>query len=315
MATPVLAVPSIMNGHSGTVNATVIMNALAIRDTSAHDPTTDTPGTNTFLADLTYLPGGRLVYINNTLNQTISVQLVTSYDLSTFVLLGYPVTVPTSTQTFIDVNTFHRLLNPYQNLGVRITALTSPASGTVTASLVAATAHAVADTVKFQIDGPYRTYAASIVALATATTATDIAGLYNNSAGIIKVCHLILTYTQQTGADHDIYLVKRTAKNTGTAAQTPTPVPYDTNDVAANGVVVGYTANPSALGASAGNIAVQHLFGGSGSAIGTMFDMVFGAHSNAKQIILRQNEGIYFNLNSTTISSPSFDIYFEWVEL
>lgn len=315
MAAPVKVAPNIMNGHSGTITPTTIMNALAIRDTSAHDPTTDTPGTNTFLADLTYLPGGRLIYINNGLNQMVTVQLVTSFDMTTLISLGNAMTVAAATQVYFDINTMHRLLNPYTTLGIRVTASSSPASGTFSASLVGATAHGTATTATFPLDGPYRTYATSVASLVTTTTATDIAGIYNNSIGVVKICHLILSFTQQTGADRELYVVKRSTKNTGAAGQTPTIVPYDSNDVAANAVVVGYTANPSVLGTLVGNIIVAHLYGGGGSSQSTLFDIVFGAHPNARQPILRQNEGLYFNLNGVTISSPSFDIYFEWVEL
>jgi hypothetical protein len=337
MTTPVLAYPNMHNVASGMVSPVTSINALAIRDTNAHDPTTDVPGTNTFLIDMRYLPGSRVIYVANGLDQTAAITLLASYDGVNVIVVGSSVNVSSATTATIDTYQLPQLSNAYPYVGIRAQCASGPSSGTLTAVVSGATGGgAVTNAGSISlgtttitgnlpagtnvigytklVDGPYTTYGAGIAALAPSTAATDIAGLYNNAGGIVKLGHMDLQATQTTTGNIDIYLIKRSAKNTGAAAQTPTPVPYDSYDSAANGVVVGYTANPSVLGASIGTLSAYKITVAAAAAQGGRYVIDFGSQPGTKNMILHQNEGLYVNLNGISVTGGSFDIFFEWTE-
>lgn len=138
MPTPVLTNAQNNQNISATITTPTLINALSIRDTSNHDPSTDTPGTNTFLADGRFHPSGRLLFVNNGLNQSVTVSLVASFDGVNLVTQGTGVPVTANTPAFwIDSTTLAQLANAYPYVGVRVVAGVSPTTGAISVNLCA----------------------------------------------------------------------------------------------------------------------------------------------------------------------------------
>ena len=137
MATPVLVVPTTSNIQTGVIAQPTVINALAIRDTAAHDCTTDTPGTNTFLADVRSIPGSRLLYVVNGLDQAVTITLEGSGNGTTVLAQGSGVSVAMATTQWIDASDISQLSNPYPYVSVQAQCGSSPSSGTLTVVLVA----------------------------------------------------------------------------------------------------------------------------------------------------------------------------------
>lgn len=142
MATPVLTTEHFGEVANAAIATPTVMNALAIRTTAAHDPTTiangDVPGTNTFLADLRFHPSGRLIFVNNGLDQSVTVTLVASFDGVNIVAVGTGVSVAASTSAaWIDSTAYAQLANAYPYIGVRLVAAANPTTGTITVAFCA----------------------------------------------------------------------------------------------------------------------------------------------------------------------------------
>lgn len=136
MATPVLVVPTTNNAVTGVIAQPTLINALAIRDTSAHDCTTDTPGTNTFLADVRAIPGSRLLYVVNGLDQAVTITLEGSGDGVAVQAQGSGVSIDSATTAWIDASSISQLSNPYPYVSVEAQCGMSPTSGTLTVELI-----------------------------------------------------------------------------------------------------------------------------------------------------------------------------------
>jgi hypothetical protein len=137
MPTPILTNAQNNQSVNGLIISPTLINALAIRDTANHDPSTDTPGTNTFLADGRFHPSGRLLYVNNGLNQSVTVTLIASIDGVTLIAVGTGQVVAATTTAFIDSVALAQLANAYPYVGVRVAAAVAPTTGTITANLCA----------------------------------------------------------------------------------------------------------------------------------------------------------------------------------
>ena len=138
MTTRVLRYPTLQNTSTGVISTAVCINALAIRDANVHDPSTDTPGINTFLVDMHQLPGSRMLYVGNSLNQPVTVTLLTSYDSVVLIEVATGVVAASATPVYLDTVSIPQLANPYPVLGVRVVSGTPPTSGTLTVAIVGA---------------------------------------------------------------------------------------------------------------------------------------------------------------------------------
>lgn len=224
--TVTLAVPVTNNTPTGYIAQPVIANAIAIRDTSAHDPSTDA---TLLLADLRALPGSRVLYVNNTLNQSVTITLEASTDGTTLKTIGSGVTVTAGTTRYIDASDITQLSNPYPYIAIQAQCGSSPASGSLTVQLLAAS---IAGGAGSSGGGGGGAVTAADGALATIGTTTDVAW--------------------SSGAGTEIALQKTIAGNTaGLATQTTLAAAKVDLDTIA-GIV---SSSKAATKASAGDIA------------------------------------------------------------
>lgn len=113
-----------------------VINALAIRDTATYDPTTTA---NINVANMTFLGGYRMLFVNNGLNQDISVQLVGTIlpAASDPILFGPSFLIKANKAQMVDSQDLPQLMDPIAYLSVQVIAQSSPASGTFSAWIAA----------------------------------------------------------------------------------------------------------------------------------------------------------------------------------
>lgn len=166
------------------------------------------------------------------------------------------------------------------------------------------------------LDGYKATYSTSILGLASATTATDIFTITGSATKTVRVLKLEIAASQTTASPQNVVLIKRSAANSGGTSTTPTIVPHDSNNAVATAVVNAYTANPTSLGASVGNVRVGRLFidavGGNSAPTEIIWD--FGIRPSQAIVLRGTTNVLAVNLNSTTIAGGVFDISIEWTE-
>ena len=103
------------------------------------------------------------------------------------------------------------------------------------------------------------TYGVSTTPFTPPATPTDMATLTGSGSKTIYVYGVTIATTQTTAGVNRIYLIKRSAANTGGTSAAPTIVPYDSGSAGATATALSYTVNPGALGAAVGNIAVMNV--------------------------------------------------------
>ena len=113
-----------------------IVTADAIRNTSTHDATNDTA--IAFL-DCRQLTGGKVLFVNNTTDQTASVNIVASFDGVTAYSLGSSKTIANGAGGWYDPNSATQLGYGYPYMSINITFSVSPTTGAVDAYLMCRT--------------------------------------------------------------------------------------------------------------------------------------------------------------------------------
>lgn len=149
-----------------------------------------------------------------------------------------------------------------------------------------------------------------------AATPTDVVALSNpaNSGKTLSVLLATVSGTSTAVQNALASLLKRSTLNTGGTSTTPTPVPHDSLQGAASGVVNLYTANPTA-GTSLGAVR-ERVVGfvaptGNGEG-GLIADFTT---RNDKPIVLHPGESLCVNLGGATISGMVLAYEFCWFEV
>jgi hypothetical protein len=168
------------------------------------------------------------------------------------------------------------------------------------------------------IDAIQNTYGAAVTNLVSPGSATDIFELRNpaGSGKVIYIKHLSLSGTATNQTNANLLLIKRTTLNTGGTSTAPTVGKYDSANPAAAGVVLAYTANPSALGAGVA-LHSEKVYLGTTNVNAVNSDLWEEAttSNNAQDITLHPGEALCINLNATTIAGGVFNIDAVWTEV
>lgn len=167
-------------------------------------------------------------------------------------------------------------------------------------------------------DRSIATYSAGTAPLTAANTATDIFTITGSASKVVRIRKMGFAASATNPTSANILIVKRSTANTGGTSTLLTNVPNDSDDLAGTATVRSYTANPT-LGTTIGNIRSYKMtipqttpLGGVGG--GPINEITFG-NIGDKAIVLRgTSEVLSVNLNSTTITGNSFNIFVEWTE-
>lgn len=166
------------------------------------------------------------------------------------------------------------------------------------------------------LDTGKASYAASVTALASATTATDIMVVGGSATKTIRVTRITISATQTTGAMVAVTVLKRsTADTLGTAVPLTVTV-MDSNSAAPSGTSTAYTANPT-TGTFAGTLLNIRMFIPATTVAQLPYVVNFGGPNGnlGQAVVLRGTaQQVAISLNSTTVTGGIFSITAEWTE-
>lgn len=161
--------------------------------------------------------------------------------------------------------------------------------------------------------GSKASYSASISALATAATATDIFTIKGSGTKTVSITQIVITGLATTAISVPVSILIRSSADTGGTSTTPTIVPHDSSDAAATAVVNAYTANPT-TGTLVGAIRSERVAFPLTGALPSRAVYDFGVRPS-KPIVLRgTSQQLCINFNSTTVLGSAIDIWVEFTE-
>lgn len=158
----------------------------------------------------------------------------------------------------------------------------------------------------------YRYYSAGNT---PAATPTDVFTITGSATKTIRIKHIKLTGSAGTAGQFVWYLVRRSGANTGGTSTAPTPLKHDSSDAAATAALALYTANPTGLGTTVGNISGVRLFHNVTTAAPDRFIWDFSTR-NDKALVLR-GTGDVLAINGNGAALPTgavLDITVEFEE-
>ncbi len=159
--------------------------------------------------------------------------------------------------------------------------------------------------------GTIESYMSSDAEFTPASSATDVWSIFGSGTKTIKIFYIGLHFTGTGGGSGTLYLLRRSSTNSGGTSSSTTPTKLDSNNAAATCTIKSYTANPSSLGTSAGQLVVTTLapyisFSGATLTYGPVEFPLFDYKLLGQPIVLRgTSEGIVLNCNGTSPSSTS----------
>ncbi len=167
-------------------------------------------------------------------------------------------------------------------------------------------------------EGQKPTYSAVIADFTPAATATDMVQIRASATKTVRITNICVSGDATGNSTEDIYLVKRTAANTGGTSAAVTITKYDSNDATPTASVVSYSVNPTGLGAgsliAANHIAFPALTNPTVPVGNCAF--TFGTRP-ARTAVLRAgtNEAISINWNGNAVpAGASLYMTIEWTE-
>lgn len=146
--------------------------------------------------------------------------------------------------------------------------------------------------------------------------ATDVFTINGSNSKTIRILEIELFLERTTVGPAQISLIRRSANNTGGTSATFGAIAQDPNDPTSSGNVTLYTANPTVLGASPGNVGVVYL---NGSAAGTAgqngWKIEFLYDGFGKGVMLRNaNQHIACNFGGVTVAGGVLLMNITWIE-
>lgn len=164
------------------------------------------------------------------------------------------------------------------------------------------------------------TYAAATNLYTPPATPTDLFLVGGSATKTVQIHRIEITGSQTTAGSNILFLIKRSTANTLGTATAATKIPHDANDAAATAVVQHYTANPTVLGTSVGNVMVRRVYTPapatalSNNGVITVFDFETGMAG--KNIILRgTSQFLAVNFNAAAVPAGlSIGFNVEWSE-
>lgn len=164
----------------------------------------------------------------------------------------------------------------------------------------------------------YACFMAAISGLVPAASATDILTISGKAGRAIKINQIQISGIATAATAIPIAVIKRSTSNTGGTSATLAAVNLDssTASAAAAASVLTYTANPSALGTSLGNLATARMILSTASAsVGTSPIVISFERMYMRMPTLRDStESICINYGGATASGNALDISISWTE-
>lgn len=159
------------------------------------------------------------------------------------------------------------------------------------------------------------TYAATTGTFTPAATATDMAIINGSATKTVKVLRVLYNSIQTTTGVNQVFLIKRSAANTGGTAVGATEFALDSTNAAVTAVVQHYTAEPTP-GAAVGTVRQSQLVSPKVDSVSSGAHVLYDAKETGQPIVLRGvAQGLAVNFGAAAIPAgmtPS--ITYEWSE-
>jgi len=168
----------------------------------------------------------------------------------------------------------------------------------------------------FAYDPAIDTYAVSTI-VTLAASCTDFFTLVGSPTKTVLITEILLMPNQTAAGGQTVFVIKRSADNTGGTSSLITPIPLDSVDAASGAVARNYSANPAALGAAVGNLYILFLnfATATNGFVATTLQPVYQRKSGEKGITLRGvNEVLALNLGAATSAGGVMRLHIRWVE-
>lgn len=165
-------------------------------------------------------------------------------------------------------------------------------------------------------DGLRSTYSASVTALASAASCTDLFTITGSATKTVRITRIEVSGQATTAAAAQVVLLVRSTANTSGTSTAPTIVPHDSNSAAATAVVKAYTVNPT-TGSLVGNIRNDYVFLAAPATATVGSDKLFldfGTRPSQAIVLRGTTQVLAINLNGATITGGAFDINIEFTE-
>lgn len=162
---------------------------------------------------------------------------------------------------------------------------------------------------------PMPTYSAAGT-ITPAATATDILTIAGSATKRVRIRKISINGTQTTAGVVAFYCIKRSTLNSGGTSATPTKVPHDSTDPAATATVTSYSANPTGLGTTVGNVTVEMttIEAPASGAMNDHFDPTRDLDAAKDFTLNNVNENLAINLNGVTITGGALAYTVVWSE-
>lgn len=162
------------------------------------------------------------------------------------------------------------------------------------------------------------TYVLTVADVTPASAATDVLQIIGSATKTVCITKIKVSATATGAAEMDIYGYKRSALNTGGTSTHPTPVKYDSLNLAATATANLYSANPTALGAGSLFFGTQFVIPGTnGNTWLPMIPVVYEyGNSTSQPLTLRGvNESFSISLGGNALPA-GLGLYMsiEWTE-
>lgn len=158
-----------------------------------------------------------------------------------------------------------------------------------------------------------QTYSATAIFTAAASP-TDVFTITGSASKTVKILSFYYSATKTANGFGNVILIRRSTANTGGTSATATIAKLDSNNAAATAVVRNYTANPSALGTTAGNIFATRFFYSGLSSFGDEILLNFDENSKQPITLRGTSELLAVNLNAVTQAGNSIAAAITWSE-
>lgn len=163
-------------------------------------------------------------------------------------------------------------------------------------------------------DGTKATYAATVNALTTAASATNIVTINGSASKTVRVVKVLLSGIQTASGNMTVLLRKQSTADSGGTPSSVTAVPHDSTSAAASATVNSYTGAPSA-GSLVGVVVCKRVtFPSAATAFDSPLDF-FIADIPAQAIVLRGvAQGLAISFNGVTLTGGSVNATICWTE-
>jgi hypothetical protein len=164
--------------------------------------------------------------------------------------------------------------------------------------------------------GVNNTYSSSVVALAVPSGGTDVACLTGSATKKVSVSKVTVSGTAATQVTIPVKLMKNATIDTQGTGTAVTPYTYWSTNATATANVTAYTVSPTIADTVPATLAIMTLTLPTTStnvATGPAV-FAFGNSGAGQPTLLSASQQVCVNLNSTSITTGSMHITFEWIE-